>query len=96
MDGQQLVTALQTLEGRVNQGAGKQAVSDSVHKIKVEINRVEQEAIRARQVIDQRLKGYEDAGAWTTKDLTTEFGKWQEMHRESVRKVFEEQFVMME
>ena len=57
---------------------------------------MEHEAIRARQVIDQRLKGYKDAGAWTTKDLTTEFGKWQAMHGESVRQVFEEQFVTME
>ena len=37
-------------------------------KMKAEITRVEQEAIRARQVIDQRLKGYEDAGAWTRED----------------------------
>ena len=63
VDGQQLATALQTLEGKVDQAAGKQAVSNSMHEIKVEINRVEQEAIRARQVIDQRLKGYEAAGA---------------------------------
>ena len=69
----------------MDQVAGKQSVSDSVHEIKMEINYVEQEAIRARQVFDQRLKGYEEAGAWTTKDLTTEFGKWQAMHRESVR-----------
>ena len=31
-----------------------------------------------------------------TKDLTAEFGKWQAMHRESVRQVFEEQFATME
>ena len=62
VDGQQLAKALQTLEGRVDHTAGKQSVSDSVHQIKAEINRVEQEAICARQVIDQRLKGYEDAG----------------------------------
>ena len=80
----------------MDQAARKQSVLDSVHEIKWEINRVEQEAIHARQVIDQRLKGYEEAGAWTTKDLTTEFGKWQAMHRESVRQVFEEQFVTME
>ena len=80
----------------MDQAAGKQSVSASVHEIKVEINRVEQEAIRARQVIDQRLKGYEDAGAWTREDLTTEFGKWQAMHRESVWQVFEEQFATME
>ena len=96
VDGQQLAKALQTLEGRVDQAAGKQSVLDSVHEMKAEIHRVEQEAIRARQVIDQRLKGYEDAGAWTREDLTTEFGKWQAMHRESVRQVFEEQSVTME
>ena len=63
VDGQQLAKALQTLEGRVEQTAGKQAVYDNVHEMKAEINRVEQEAIRAFQIIDQRLKGYEDAGA---------------------------------
>ena len=31
-----------------------------------------------------------------TKDLTTEFGKWQAMHTESVRQVFEEQFATTE
>ena len=96
VDGQQLATALQTLEGRVDQAARRKSISDSMHELKTEINRVEQEAIRARQVIDQRLQGFEDAGAWTTKDLTTEFGKWQAMHRESVRQVFEEQFASME
>ena len=47
MNGQQLVKALRTLEGRVDHAAGKQSVSDSVHEIKTEINRVEQEAIHA-------------------------------------------------
>ena len=47
----------------MDQAAGKQSISDSMHEIKAKINRVEQEAIRACQVIDQRLKGYEDAGA---------------------------------
>ena len=60
----------------MDQAAGRQSVSDSVHELKREINHVEQEAIRACQVIDQRLRGFEDAGARTTKDLTTEFGKW--------------------
>ena len=41
----------------------KQSVSDSVHEIKVEIKRVEHEAICARNVLEQRLKGIEDAGA---------------------------------
>ena len=71
VDGQQLATALQTLEGRVDQAAGKQLMADSVHELRTELNRVEQEAIRARQVIDQRLKGYETASAWTAEDLTT-------------------------
>ena len=35
-------------------------------------------------------------GAWTSEDLTTVFGKWQAMHRDSVRQVFEEQFATME
>ena len=39
----------------------KQKVSNSVHKIKVEINRVEHEAIRAHQVLEQRLKRFEDS-----------------------------------
>ena len=67
-----------------------------MHKIKVEINRVEHGAIHAHQALDQRLKGFETASAWTTEDLTTEFGKWQAMHRDSVWHVFEEQFAMME
>ena len=45
----------------MDQAVGKESVLDSVHELKVEINRVEHEALRARQVIDQRLKGYEDA-----------------------------------
>ena len=47
VDGQQLAKALQTLEGRVDQAAGKQSVLDSMQNLKTEINRVEQEAIRA-------------------------------------------------
>ena len=38
VDGQQLAKALQMLEGRVDQAAGKEAVVDSVQDIKVEIN----------------------------------------------------------
>ena len=34
VDGQQLAKALQTLEGRMDQSAGKQSVSESVHEIK--------------------------------------------------------------
>ena len=40
------------------------------------MNRLEHDAVRARQVLEQRLKGFEDADAWTSKDLATEFGKW--------------------
>ena len=47
----------------MNQAAGKQLVADIVHAVEGEISRVEQEAICACQVIDQRLKGYETAGA---------------------------------
>ena len=61
----------------MDQVAGKQLVADSVHGIKVEINQVEHEAIRARQVIEQRLKGFEIAWAWSSDDLTKEFAKWQ-------------------
>ena len=59
----------------MDQAAGRKLVSDNMHELKTESNRVEQEAIRARQVIDQRLKGFEDAGAWTTKDLAIEFSE---------------------
>ena len=52
VNGQQLAKALQKLEGRVEQAAGKQSVFDSVHEIKVEINRVEHEAICARKVLE--------------------------------------------
>ena len=96
MDSQQLAKALQTLEGRVDQAARKQSVSNSVDEIKVEINRMEHEAIRARKVLEQCLKGFEDAGAWTSDDLAIEFGKWQAMHKEGVRQLFEEQFATME
>ena len=71
-------------------------VADHMYKIKVKLNRVEHDAIRARQALDQRLKGFETAGAWTIEDLTTEFGKWQAMHKDSVRQVFKEQFATME
>ena len=60
------------------------------------MNRVGHDVIRAHKVLEQRLKGIEDAGAWTSEDLATEFGKWQAMHRDLVRQVFEEQFVTME
>ena len=60
----------------MDQAARKESVSDSVHEVKIEINRVEHEAIRACKVLEQRLKGIEDAGAWTNEDLATEFGKW--------------------
>ena len=47
----------------MEQTAGKQSVSDSVHELKMEINRVEHEAIRACQVIEQHLKSFKTAGA---------------------------------
>ena len=52
IDGQQLVKALQTLEDRVDQAAGKQQVVDSVHEIKVEINHAEHDAICACQALE--------------------------------------------
>ena len=48
MDGQQLSKALRTLEGRVDEAAGKQLVADHVYEIKVEMNHVEHDAICAR------------------------------------------------
>ena len=59
-------------------------MADHMYEIKVKVNHVEHDAIRARKVLEQRLKGIEDAGAWTSEDLATEFGKWQAMHRDSV------------
>ena len=60
----------------MEQAAGKQKMADNVHEIKTEINRVEHEAIRARQVLDQRLTGFERAGAWTDAHMAEEFSKW--------------------
>ena len=40
----------------MDQAAVKQQVADSVHEIKVEINRVEHGAIRARQVLEPRME----------------------------------------
>ena len=64
------------MEGKVEQAARKQQLLDSMHEIKMEINRIEHEAIHARQVLDQRLKGFEMAGALTNADLTSKFAKW--------------------
>ena len=47
-----------------------------MHLIKVEDNRVEHDVIRARQVLELCLKGFETAGAWTSEDLATKFGNW--------------------
>ena len=58
-------------------------MADHVYEIKVEVNRVEHDVIHAHKVLEQRLKGIEDASAWTSEDLATEFGKWQAMHRDS-------------
>ena len=38
-------------------------MADHVYEIKVEVNRVEHDAIHARKVLEQRLKGIEDADA---------------------------------
>ena len=57
---------------------------------------MEHEAICAHKVLEQRLKGIEDATAWTSEDLAIEFGKWQAMHKEGIRQLFEDQFAMME
>ena len=71
-------------------------MADHLHEIKIEMNHVEHDAICAHQVLEQRLKEFEAAGAWTTEDLTTKFRKWQAMHRGSVWKVFEDQFMALE
>ena len=73
-----------------------QQVADSMHEIKVKINRVEHNAIRALQILEQPLKGFETAGAWTSDDPTKEFAKWQAMHGEAVWQMFEDQFATME
>ena len=67
-----------------------------MHEIKIEINRVEHEAIRARQLLDQRLQGFERAGAWTDDRMAEEFRKWQTMHRESVKQTYDDNLAMME
>ena len=51
-------------------------MADSMHEIKVEINRVEYDAIHAHRVLEHRPKGFEIAGVWTSDDLAKEFGKW--------------------
>ena len=66
-----------------------------MHDIKVEINHVEHDAIHARQVLEQRLKGFETTGAWTSHDLTKEFAKWHAIHGESFWQIFEDQFATM-
>lgn len=45
----------------MEQAAVKEQVINSVHKIQVEINRVEHKAIGARKVLEQHLKGFETA-----------------------------------
>ena len=47
----------------MDQAAGKQQMADHVYEIKVEMNHVEKDAIHARQVLEQRLKGFETNGA---------------------------------
>ena len=47
-----------------------------MYEIKVKVNCVEHDAIHARKVLEQPLKGIEDDGAWTSEDLATKFEKW--------------------
>lgn len=54
----------------------KQHVADNMHKIKTEITCVDHDAIGACKGLEQCLKGFEIARAWTCADLTMEFGKW--------------------
>ena len=47
----------------MDRAVGKEQVLDSVHEIKAKINHMEHEAIRARKILEQRLKGFEEVGA---------------------------------
>ena len=38
-------------------------MADHVYEIKVQVNRVEHDAMRAHKVLEQRMKGIEDASA---------------------------------
>ena len=63
VDGQQLSKALLTLEGQVEHAVGKQQMMDELHQVRVEMNRIEHDAIQAHQGLDQRVKGFEEARA---------------------------------
>ena len=71
------------------QAVGKRQVLDELLDVKVEMNRVENDATRARQELEHCVVGFELAGAWTDKPMTEEFGKWQAMHRQSVQTAIE-------
>ena len=69
---------------------------DELLEVKVEMNRVENDATRARQELERRVVGFERAGAWTDKEMTEEFGKWQTMHCQSVQTATEGRFTEVE
>ena len=71
-------------------------MTDELHQVKMEMSKIEHDAIRACQGLEQHLKGFEDAGAWISAGLQENFGKWQAMHRESVRVATEERFATLE
>ena len=60
---------------------GTWSVADVRHS---HINHMEHDVICACQVLEQRLKGFERARAWTSDDRTGEFAKWLAMHGEAV------------
>ena len=51
----------------MDQAAGKRQVLDELLDVKVEMNRVENNATRARQELERHVVGFEHAGAWTDK-----------------------------
>ena len=48
---------------------GKQQMMDELHQVRVEMNRIKHDAIWARQGLAQRVRGFEEAGAWTSAGL---------------------------
>ena len=51
-------------------------MTDELHQVKVEMNRIEHNAIWAHQGLDQCVQGFEDVGAWISAGLQAEFDKW--------------------
>ena len=80
----------------MDQAAGKQQVLDELLEVKVEMNRMDNDATRACQELERRVVAFERAGAWTDKEMTEEFGKWQAMHRQSVQTATEGRFIEVE